>query len=223
MTSTCPVPPPFDRPIRLGALVSGGGRTLLNLVRHITTGRLDAEVAVVLSSRVCLGVDRARESGLTCHIVDRSQYSTTTSFSRVVFDHLRQSDVDLVFLAGFLSLIEIPDDFQFRVLNVHPALIPAFCGHGCYGDRVHAAVLERGVKVSGCTVHFADQQYDHGPIVLQKSVPVLDNDTVESLGARVFEAECEVCPEAVRLYAAGRLEITGRRVHTLPPPQSPSN
>jgi phosphoribosylglycinamide formyltransferase-1 len=102
------------------------------------------------------------------------------------------------------------------VLNIHPALIPAFCGKGYYGRRVHEAVLEFGAKVSGCTVHFADQEYDHGPIILQRAVPVLDSDTPETLAARVFEAECEAYPEALRLLAAGRIEVVGRRVKILP-------
>jgi folate-dependent phosphoribosylglycinamide formyltransferase PurN len=108
--------------------------------------------------------------------------------------------------------VRIPDDFRHRVLNIHPALIPAFCGKGFYGHRVHEAVLEYGAKVSGCTVHFADTQYDHGPIVLQRAVPVLDDDTPDTLAARIFEQECEAYPEAIRLFAEGRLKIEGRKV-----------
>jgi phosphoribosylglycinamide formyltransferase-1 len=115
-------------------------------------------------------------------------------------------------MAGFLQLLDIPPDFEHRVMNIHPALIPAFCGKGYHGAHVHRAVLEAGVKVSGCTVHFADNQYDHGPIILQQVVPVKDDDTPESLAARVFEAECTAYPEAIRLFAEGRLEVQGRRV-----------
>ena len=121
------------------------------------------------------------------------------SFSETIFDLCRKADVDLVTLAGFLCHLEIPDDFAGRVMNIHPALIPAFCGKGMYGEKVHAAVLERGCKVSGCTVHFADNEYDHGPIILQRAVPVLDDDTPDTLAARVFEQECEAYPEAIRL------------------------
>jgi phosphoribosylglycinamide formyltransferase 1 len=117
-------------------------------------------------------------------------------------------------MGGFLKHVLIPDDFIGKVVNIHPALIPAFCGQGFYGHRVHEAVLEYGAKVSGCTVHFVDNQYDHGPIILQRVVPVMDDDTPDSLAARVFSAECEAYPEALRLIAAGRATIDGRRVRT---------
>ena len=118
-------------------------------------------------------------------------------------------------MGGFLQLIAIPDDFRNRVMNIHPSLIPAFCGKGFYGERVHEAVLAMGVKVSGCTVHFTDNEYDHGPIILQRTVEVRDDDTVETLFARVFEQECEAYPEAIRLFAEGRLRVEGRRVRVM--------
>ena len=116
---------------------------------------------------------------------------------------------------GFLALLKIPADFSGRVINIHPSLIPAFCGHGFHGSRVHEAALARGAKVSGCTVHFVDDEYDHGPIIIQHVVPVLDEDTPTELAARVFTAECEALPEAIRLFASGRLEIDGSRVRTV--------
>ena len=119
-------------------------------------------------------------------------------------------------MGGFLKRVTIPEDFANRVVNIHPALVPAFCGEGFYGHRVHEAVLEYGAKLSGCTVHFADNQYDHGPVILQRAVPVLDDDTPETLAARVFEAECEAYPEAIRLIAAGRVAVEGRRVRIRP-------
>src|SRR5207247_7456253 len=120
---------------------------------------------------------------------------------------LERHEFDLIVLAGFLSPFQLRSRYARRVLNVHPALIPAFCGKGFYGEKVHRAVLEAGVKVSGCTVHFADDQYDHGPIILQGVVPVFDDDTPEILAARVHALEKELYPEAVRLWAAGRLGI----------------
>src|SRR5262249_13978637 len=125
-------------------------------------------------------------------------------------------DAGLVCMAGFLQLVQIPDDFAGRVMNIHPALIPAFCGKGFHGRHVHEAVLASGVRGSGCTVHFADNEYDHGPIILQRVVPVLDDDTPEGLAARVFEEECEAYPEAIRLFAEDRLRVEGRRVRVLP-------
>jgi formyltetrahydrofolate-dependent phosphoribosylglycinamide formyltransferase len=219
MTALRPIPVPLNGPIRLGVLISGGGSTLANLLEEIAAGALQAEIALVVASRAaCGGVARARKAGLRCEVVERSAYSGTDEFSRAIFDLCREARVDLVTLAGFLALIEIPDDFQLRVMNIHPALIPAFCGKGFYGHKVHEAVLERGARVSGCTVHFADNRYDHGPIILQACVPVEDDDTPETLAARVFAAECRTYPEAIGLFAQGRLEVRDGRVHIAPAP-----
>ena len=144
--------------------------------------------------------------------VDRKEAGSLAEFSKQIFAHCRAANVDLVCLAGFMQLIEVPDDFLGRVMNIHPALIPAFCGKGYYGHHVHEAVLAYGAKVSGCTVHFVDNQYDHGPVILQRAVPVLDDETAETLAARVFKEECEAYPEAIRLFAEKRLQIDGRRV-----------
>lgn len=201
------------RPLRLAVLISGGGTTLRNFAQKITDGSLAAEIPLVIASRPdCGGIKLAAEAGIHCEVVARREFTNADDFSRAVFDQLRDAQIDLVALGGFLALIRVPDDFRHRVMNIHPALIPAFCGHGFYGHKVHEAVLARGAKVSGCTVHFADNEYDHGPIILQRCVPVLDDDTPDSLAARVFEAECEAYPEAVQLYAAGRLEVDGPRV-----------
>ncbi len=122
-------------------------------------------------------------------------------------------------MAGFLKRVTIPDDFTNRVVNIHPGLIPAFCGQGFYGQRVHQAVLDYGAKISGCTVHFADNDYDHGPVILQRAVPVLDDDTAKTLAARVFQAECAAYPEAIQLIADGRVRVEGRKVRiTAAPP-----
>lgn len=217
MSTVRPVPKPLNRPLRLGVLISGGGRTLVNFARQINEGRLNAEIPIVIADRDdCSGIARAEDAGLNVHVVSRRQFPTIEAFSTVVFDCLRDAEVDLVTLAGFLSLIRIPPDFQFRVMNIHPALIPSFCGTGLYGDKVHRAAIERGVKVSGCTVHFADNEYDHGPIILQRAVPVLDDDTPDTLAARVFQVECEVYPQAVRQFVEGRIEIRDGRVRILP-------
>lgn len=211
-----PLQAPLERPIRLGVLISGSGTTLLNLLEKIGDGQLQAEVTIVVASRDdCGGLEHAARARLPVHIVSRRDYATVDEFSEAVFETLRQGQVDLVVFGGFLCLVSIPADFRFRVLNIHPALIPAFCGQGYYGHKVHEAALERGVKVSGCTVHFADNEYDHGPIILQKCVPVHTGDTADSLAARVFQAECEAYPEAIRLFASGRLEIDGPRVRVL--------
>ncbi|MSR59492.1 MAG: phosphoribosylglycinamide formyltransferase [Planctomycetaceae bacterium] len=213
MTVLRAISTPLKRPVRLGVLISGGGTTLTNFLSEIAAGKLSAEVPIVIASRPdCGGIVKARAAGLECVVVERRQFASVAAFSQAIFDRCCEARVDLVTLAGFLALIEVPHDFEWRVMNIHPALIPAFCGQGYYGHRVHDAVLQRGAKVSGCTVHFVDNQYDHGPIILQRCVAVLDDDTPDSLAARVFDAECVVYPESVRLFAAGRLHVTGGRV-----------
>ena len=199
-------------PVRLGVLISGGGTTMLNFLEKIAAGELPAEIGLVIASRAdCRGVERAREAGLRCEIVSRKDYDSVEPLSDRIFELCREANIDLVTFAGFLSLVHIPDDYQHRVMNIHPSLIPAFCGKGFYGHHVHEAVLERGAKVSGCTVHFADNEYDHGPIIVQEAVPVQDEDTPDSLAARVFEAECQAYPEAIRRFATGRLTVEGNR------------
>src|SRR6516165_7440579 len=212
-----------DQPIRLAVLVSGGGTTLQNLLDRCRDGRLAAQVVQVISSHAgVFALERARQAGIPSAVVNRKEAGSAAEFSRRIFDLCRQTRADLVCMAGFLQLLPIPDDFLGRVMNIHPALIPAFCGKGFYGNRVHEAVLAAGVKVTGCTVHLADNQYDHGPIILQRPVPVLDDDTPDTLAARVFEEECEAYPEAIRLFAAGRLRVEGRRVRVLPATAGPA-
>ena len=207
----------MNEPIRLAVLLSGQGTSLQNLLDRIADGRLRARVVFVGSNNPqAFGLTRAERAGIPTAVVERKQCASRAEFSRRLFDPCRAAGADLVCLAGFLQLVEVPDDFRNRVLNIHPALIPAFCGKGFHGLHVHRAALEAGVKVTGCTVHFADNQYDHGPIILQRPVPVLDDDTPDSLAARIFEQECEAYPEAIRLFAQGRLRIEGRRVRVLP-------
>lgn len=204
-------------PLRLAVLISGGGTTLKNLLAAVHSGELPCEVRLVVSSRSdARGLDYARQAGVPTLIAKRSEHADDQAYGATIFDACRTADVDLVVMAGFLKFVPIPADFQQRVVNIHPSLIPAFCGHGMYGRHVHEAVLDYGAKVSGCTVHFVDNQYDHGPILLQQTVPVLDDDTPESLAARVFAAECEAYPEALRRIAAGRVRLEGRRVKTSP-------
>lgn len=209
--------PISTRPTRLAVLLSGSGTTLQNFIDRIAGGMLAAEIVVVLASKPDAGgLARARAAGIPATAIPRKQYADARAFNDALHAHLDAYEIDLVLLAGFLSAFEIRERFRGRVMNIHPALIPAFCGHGFYGAHVHQAVLESGVKVSGCTVHFADDEYDHGPIILQGAVPVQDDDTVESLARRVHELENQLYPQAVALWADGRLEVHGRRVHILP-------
>lgn len=201
------------RTLKLAVLISGGGTTLKNLLAQIDAGALPARVVMVVSSNpAARGLEYAKAAGIPIVVHQRKQFATDDDFGRAIFDDCRRAGCDYVVMAGFLKFAPVPTDFAGRVLNIHPALIPAFCGHGMYGHHVHEAVLKYGAKVSGCTVHFVDNQYDHGPILLQRVVPVQDDDTPETLAARVFAAECEAYPEALRLLAAGRVACDGRRV-----------
>ena len=187
-------------PLRLAVLISGGGSTLTNLLDRIDAGEVLASVELVLASRLCDGVGRSTARGHSCEVVSPKTYPSAAAFSEAIFDRCRAVRVDLVVLGGFLSRIEVPTDFEGRVMNIHPSLIPAFCGQGMYGHHVHEAVIARGCKVSGCTVHLVDNEYDHGPILVQQVVPVLDGDDADALAKRVFAAECEAYPEAIRRY-----------------------
>jgi len=201
--------------LRLGVLLSGGGRTMLNIQDEIAAGRLDAEIRIVIASRPCKGLDRATQAGLRAELVAYKQMASAAEYSQRITELLDEAGVDLVVLAGFLSLWQIPPQYEMKVLNIHPALLPSFGGQGMWGHHVHEAVLARGCKVSGCTVHFVTNEYDKGPIVVQKCVSVLECDTPDSLADRVFEQECLAYPEAIRLFAAGRLRVEGNVAHVL--------
>jgi phosphoribosylglycinamide formyltransferase 1 len=208
---------PSSRLFKIAVLISGGGTTLKNLIERISSGRLDVDICLVISSNSQAGgLKFARDADIACLVIEQKNYPDQDAFSREIFGRCRAADANLVVMGGFLKRLTIPEDFKNRVINIHTALIPSFCGTGFYGHRVHEAVLEYGVKLSGCTVHFADNQYDHGPVILQKAVPVLDGDTPDALAARIFEAECEAYPEAVQLIAEGRVRIESRRVRILP-------
>ena len=207
----------MEPPIRVAVLLSGSGTTLQNLLDRIGDGRLHAQIVAVISNNAgAFGLERARCANIPAIVVNRKEAGTRAEFSRRIFDECRRARADLVCLCGFLQLIEVPDDFLGRAMNIHPALIPAFCGQGYYGHHVHEAVLAYGAKVSGCTVHFVDNQYDHGPIILQRTVPVLDDDNADDLAARIFVEECEAYPQAIEWYAQQKLKIDGRRVRILP-------
>ncbi len=202
--------------VRIAVLLSGGGRTLQNIVDHIKEGKLTAEVVVVLGSRPdAYGLERARKEGIETICVPYKEYKRegdTDGFSKAINEHLNKNEIDLIVMAGFMHLFKADEKWNGRIMNIHPALIPSFCGTGLYGHHVHEAVIEYGAKVSGCTVHFADNVYDHGPIILQSAVPVKDEDTPETLAARIFKEECKLYPRAIQLFADGKLEIVDGRV-----------
>jgi len=191
--------------LRLAVLVSGSGRSLANLLERINAGQLAAEIGLVVASRSGLRAEViARRAGVPVAVIPRAGRDPE-AWGSAVFNACREARAGLVVMAGWLHLLPIPASFAGRVVNIHPALLPAFGGRGFHGDHVHRAVLDRGCTVSGCTVHLVDDEYDHGRILLQRTVPVLPDDTVASLGARVFAAECLLLPEAIARFAAGSL------------------
>jgi phosphoribosylglycinamide formyltransferase-1 len=204
--------------LRLAVLLSGSGTTLQNLIDHIEVGHLHASIVVVISSRPGVyGLERARRHGLEALCLPRQVYPEARVYDDELNRILDGYAPDLIALAGYLHLFRFAPHYRGRVMNIHPSLIPAFCGKGFYGLRVHQAAIDYGVRVSGCTVHFADEKYDHGPIILQRAVPVYEQDTPERLARRVAIEECKAYPEAIQLFAEGRVQMAGRRVRILAP------
>jgi phosphoribosylglycinamide formyltransferase 1 len=203
--------------LRVAVLLSGTGRTLENLLACRKRGALHIDIPVVISSRGGVrGLDVARDAGIETHVVSRRDHPTPSARSARMADLLAGYRIELMALAGFLSQLDILPEWEGRMINIHPSLLPLFGGQGYYGDRVHSAVLASGMKVTGCTVHFVNADYDAGPIILQRCVPVEENDTPETLGARVFAAECGAYPDAIQLFAENRLRIDGQRVRVIP-------
>lgn len=201
-----------ERPWRLGVLLSGSGRTLDNLLKVIDRDELDAEIVVAVSSRSAVrGVEITRDAGIPVEIVTRKAWPDAGAHSRAIYDAVAPFRPDLLILAGYLRQIVVDPEWEGRMLNIHPALLPQAAeyaaGRGRYGDAVHAAVLDHGDTVSGATVHVVADAYDTGPPVRQCEVPVLPDDTVASLAARVFAAECDLYPEAIRRYMAAHPEL----------------
>lgn len=193
-------------PLRVAVLLSGSGTSLENLFEHIEQHGLPARVVCVIASKENAGgLARAETRGVPAFAIPRKKFADAHSFNDALHAELARHDVQLVALLGFLSIFEPRARYRGRAINVHPALIPAFSGKGMYGRRVHEAVLARGCKVSGATVHVVDDEYDHGPILAQRAVEVRDDDTPETLAARVQAAERELVPEVLRALAEGRL------------------
>jgi formyltetrahydrofolate-dependent phosphoribosylglycinamide formyltransferase len=206
-----------EKTLRLAVLLSGSGTTLQNFIDLAAAGKLPGEVVKVVSSRSdAFGLERAKRAGIPGAVVRRRDFASTEKFSAAVWAEVDPLEADLVLFAGFMVRLAIPGKWSGRVMNVHPALLPSFGGKGMYGHFVHEAVLEHGCKITGATVHLVDNDYDRGPIVVQKAVEVLEGDDADSLAERVQAAEREIYPRAVRLFAAGRLRVEGRRVKVLP-------
>lgn len=207
------------KPTKIAVLASGGGSNMQAIMDAISRGEIHGLISMVISDTPdAFALSRAEKAGSTIKVITPREYVSRAAFSQAIADCLLAVDIELVVLAGFMRIItrELIEPFRGRIMNIHPALIPSFCGPGFYGHHVHEAVLKYGVKVSGCTVHFVDEEVDGGPIIVQRVAPVLENDTPETLAARVLLEEHLAYPEAVGLYCAGRLKLEGRIVHVLP-------
>ncbi len=203
--------------LKLGIMVSGGGTNLQAIIDRVKSGYLtDCRIVTVVSSRAdAYALERARNNGIPAAVISKKSFLSSEEYDRALIEHFAKHDVGLVVLAGFLSMLGegFVNAYRNRIINIHPSLIPSFCGKGFYGLVPHIKALEYGVKVTGATAHFVDNEYDSGPIILQKAVEIKDGDTPEMLQQRVMqEAEWEILPEAVRLYSQGRLVIEGRKV-----------
>jgi len=205
--------------LKVGVLASGGGTNLQAIIDRAADGRVDAEVAIVISDVAdAFALERARTAGIHYAFINPRDFPNRDAFNRALIQKLRDHGVELVALAGYLRITsdEFVDAFAGRIMNIHPSLVPSFCGKGMHGLSVHQAALDYGVKVTGCTVHFVTKEVDAGPIILQRTAPVLDDDTAQTLSARVLQQEHEAYSEAIQLFAEGRLCIEGRRVRVLP-------
>lgn len=203
--------------INLGVLASGRGSNLQSIIDASVRGELDAEVKVVVSNNSkAYALERARNHTIPAVHLSHKQFDIAGQFDEALLKTLRRHEVELVVLAGYMKLISprVIGAYRNRILNIHPALLPSFGGKGMYGIHVHEAVLESGAKISGVTVHIVDEQYDHGPIVLQKAVAVADGDTPEALAARILPEEHKLYPKAIQLFAEGKIRVEGRRVFT---------
>ncbi|MBR6881048.1 MAG: phosphoribosylglycinamide formyltransferase [Clostridiales bacterium] len=198
--------------MKIAVFVSGGGTNLQAIIDNISSGYLKGVeiVRVIASNKDAYALQRAADNGIPAKVMSVRDYPSRNEWDEAVLSELRESGAELIVLAGYLSLLGtmVVHEYSDRIINIHPALIPSFCGAGMYGIRPHEAALKRGVKVSGATVHFVNENYDEGPIILQKSVDVLPDDTPESLQKRIMK-ECEqvILPRAIRLIADGKVSI----------------
>ena len=203
---------------RIAVLCSGGGSNLQALIDAVEAGKINGEIVLVLANASkAFALERARKHGIEAKFISKKEAGSTEAFNDVILAELTRVKADLVVLAGYLPIVgeQVVRAFPHRIINIHPALIPSFCGVGMYGHHVHEAVLAYGAKISGATTHFVDEQVDHGGVIMQDSVPVLEDDTADTLAARVLTVEHRILPESVRLFCDGKLRVDGRRVHVL--------
>lgn len=198
--------------LRLAVLISGSGSNLQSIIDTINLGQLDAEISVVISNRKnAYGLERAKNSGIKTEYVGTGNYSDEIDRTNKLLEILSENKIELIVLAGYLSILpaNVINEYSRRIINIHPSLIPKYCGEGFYGERVHRAVLEAGESESGATTHFVDEGIDTGEIIIQKKVNVLTDDTTETLAARVLEVEHEILVQTIRIIIEGKVKIGG--------------
>jgi len=201
--------------VNIGVLISGGGTNLQSLIDNIKEGHINGNIKVVISNKKdAYGLVRAEHEGIESLYINRKEYSSNEEYNRKILEEFKKREVELVVLAGYLKVLskEFVEEYKGRIINIHPSLIPSFCGKGYYGEKVHQSVLEYGVKITGATVHFVDEGTDTGQIIIQEAVEVKDDDTVDTLKNRVLEVEHRILPKAVKLYCDRRIKIDGRKV-----------
>lgn len=201
--------------VKIGVLISGSGTNLQSLIDNIETGNIKGKIAVVISNRKdAYGLNRARQKNIDALYIRQKDYESFENFNDAIIDELKKHNVELVVLAGYLKILtsKFIEEYRNRIINIHPSLIPAFCGKGYYGIKVHEEVIKYGVKLSGATVHFVDEEADTGPIIIQEAVEVGYEDTAETLKQKVLKIEHKILPLAVKYYCEGKIQISGRKV-----------
>jgi phosphoribosylglycinamide formyltransferase-1 len=196
-------------------LISGGGTTLKNLIDVQKSGGVNWQIdGIICNNPTAKGLQFAAANNIQHAVVDHRNFDSEQEFSDAVYDAIKglKTKPDLIVMGGFLRKLNIADDYRNKIINIHPSLIPSFCGKGNYGLRVHQAVIDYGCKLTGCTVHFVDDQYDHGPIIAQRAVAVENDDTASTLASRVFDTECQLFPEVISKIASGKVSISDRAV-----------
>lgn len=201
--------------VRIGVLISGNGTNLQAIIDGVNNGDINGEIGLIISNRIdAYGLIRGKKAGIESIYIDPNEFDDI-SYNKKLIQEFEKRDVELIVLAGFLKILstEFIKAYKNRIINIHPSLIPSFCGKGFYGDRVHQAVLDYGVKYTGATVHFVNEKADDGPIILQKAIPVDEHDTLDTLKEKVLKVEHEILVKAVKLYCEDRLSIDGRKVN----------
>lgn len=202
--------------VKIGVLISGSGSNLQSIIDNINSGEIKGKIEVVISNKVsAYGLERARNNNIDAVYINSKQYEDNEAFNDVIIEELKKRDVELVVLAGYLKILskKLVKEYENRIINIHPSLIPSFCGMNYYGLKVHEAAIDYGVKVTGATVHFVNEEADAGPIIMQETVKVANDDTPETLQKKVLKIEHKILPEVIKLYCDRRIEVKGRKTY----------